>query len=380
MGRHGRAAAGGVAGLRRAARPSAPRHCRRSSTGRWPTCSARPRARRPWTASTSCSRSRSRSWCRSPRCGRPAASSPDAVVGHSQGEIAAAAVAGRAVPGGRRARGALRSQAIADVLAGDGGMMSVPLPVAEVEEHLRARGDDLSIAAVNGPRSVVVSGAARAPGRAAGPSSSPRTYAPSGSRSTTPRTPRRSSGCSDELRTALAPLRPRPARVPFYSTVTGEPLDTTQLDAGYWYRNLRQTVRFDPTIRDAPRHRTPRVRRGQPPPGADRGDPGGDRGDRRHGRGRRHAAARPGRHRPVPDLARRGVRPRSAGGLVPGVRPGPAGSRCPPTRSSASGSGPSRRPRGRTPAPGRRTRSSGPPSNSRTPRPWPPACGSTRRR
>ena len=77
---------------------------------------------------------------------------PDAVVGHSQGEIAAACVAG-ALPLADAARVvALRSRALA-ALAGRGGMVSVPLPAAEVET-----GDGLSVAAVNGPRSTVVSG------------------------------------------------------------------------------------------------------------------------------------------------------------------------------------------------------------------------------
>ncbi|MFK0195936.1 SDR family NAD(P)-dependent oxidoreductase, partial [Kitasatospora sp. NPDC090308] len=35
------------------------------------------------------------------------------------------------------------------------------------------------------------------------------------------------------------------ATIPFHSTVTGEPIDTATLDAAYWYRNLREPVRFD---------------------------------------------------------------------------------------------------------------------------------------
>ncbi|MFE7135557.1 type I polyketide synthase, partial [Streptomyces sp. NPDC057638] len=48
-----------------------------------------------------------------------------------------------------------------------------------------------------------------------------------------------------ELLDVLAPINPRPARIPFYSTVDAGPIDTTMLDASYWYRNLRQTVRFE---------------------------------------------------------------------------------------------------------------------------------------
>ena len=37
--------------------------------------------------------------------------------------------------------------------------------------------------------------------------------------------------------------------MPFYSSVTGDLLDTSELDAAYWYRNLRDTVRFEDATR-----------------------------------------------------------------------------------------------------------------------------------
>jgi acyl transferase domain-containing protein len=84
---------------------------------------------------------------------------PAAVVGHSQGEIAAAYVAGvltledAALVAGRRSR------ALA-VLAGLGGMVSIAAPEELVRQRLSAwGGGDLEVAVVNGPRSVVVSGA-----------------------------------------------------------------------------------------------------------------------------------------------------------------------------------------------------------------------------
>ncbi len=51
-----------------------------------------------------------------------------------------------------------------------------------------------------------------------------------------------------ELAEVLAGLSPVPARIPFYSTVTAGVLDTTALDGGYWYRNLRHQVRFAETV------------------------------------------------------------------------------------------------------------------------------------
>ncbi|GDY60234.1 hypothetical protein SVIO_108570 [Streptomyces violaceusniger] len=83
---------------------------------------------------------------------------PDAVVGHSQGEIAAACVSGALSLEDAARVVALRGQAIARRLAGRGGMLSVALPQAEAEARLRRWDGRVSIAAVNGPGSVVLSG------------------------------------------------------------------------------------------------------------------------------------------------------------------------------------------------------------------------------
>ena len=82
---------------------------------------------------------------------------PDAVVGHSQGEIAAAVVAGAlSLEDGARVV-ALRSQLVRQ-LAGGGGMAVVELPVEAVEGLLERDGLALSVAVVNTPSSTVVSG------------------------------------------------------------------------------------------------------------------------------------------------------------------------------------------------------------------------------
>ncbi|MEE4592906.1 SDR family NAD(P)-dependent oxidoreductase [Streptomyces sp. DSM 41524] len=172
---------------------------------------------------------------------------PAAVVGHSQGEIAAACVAGALSLEDAARVVALRSRALR-ALSGRGGMVSVSLPVNSVRERLGAWGERLSVAAVNGPSAVVVSGDADAldellavcEGEGIRARRVPVDYA---------------SHCAhveaieDELRHALAGIAPRSSSVPFYSTVAGGVLDTAELDAGYWYRNLRQTVRFEETVR-----------------------------------------------------------------------------------------------------------------------------------
>ncbi|MYW05546.1 acyltransferase domain-containing protein, partial [Streptomyces sp. SID3343] len=43
-------------------------------------------------------------------------------------------------------------------------------------------------------------------------------------------------------------LTPHPATVPFYSTVTGDLLDTTTLTPTYWYDNLRKPVLYHQTL------------------------------------------------------------------------------------------------------------------------------------
>src|SRR4051794_13310008 len=82
---------------------------------------------------------------------------PDAVVGHSQGEIAAAVVAGiLSLDDGARVV-ALRSRALR-ALSGQGGMASVAGPAAAVRDRIAGWGSRLAVAAVNGPDATVVSG------------------------------------------------------------------------------------------------------------------------------------------------------------------------------------------------------------------------------
>ncbi|MGW7009002.1 type I polyketide synthase, partial [Streptomyces sp. NPDC054933] len=172
---------------------------------------------------------------------------PAAVVGHSQGEIAAACVAGAlSLEDGARVV-ALRSRAIT-ALSGRGGMVSVSQPVDNARERLGAWGGRLSVAAVNGPNSVVVSGDSGALDELVAECEAEGVRArrvPVDYASHSVHVER----IHDELQQALAPITPVSAEVPFYSTVTGELIDTTALDAGYWYRNLRQTVEFERAIR-----------------------------------------------------------------------------------------------------------------------------------
>uniref|UniRef100_UPI000A886F06 type I polyketide synthase n=1 Tax=Actinomadura kijaniata TaxID=46161 RepID=UPI000A886F06 len=173
---------------------------------------------------------------------------PDAVVGHSQGEIAAAHVAGALTLDDAARIVALRSRALLD-LAGSGGMASVPLPPAEVEALLdRPDRRNLGVAAVNSPGSTVVAGAAgelRELVDSCQADGVPARLIPVDYASHTPHV----EPVRDRIARDLAGIVPRPADVPFYSTVTAGPIDTGGLDGDYWYTNLRHRVRFEETTR-----------------------------------------------------------------------------------------------------------------------------------
>ncbi|WP_026422673.1 type I polyketide synthase [Actinokineospora inagensis] len=169
---------------------------------------------------------------------------PAAVVGHSQGEIAAAHIAGALSLADSATVVALRSRAIT-AIAGTGGMMSIALPADQVRADLSGH-DDLHIAAVNGPTATVVAGDtaqlrdlhARYESRDVRARIIPVDYA-----SHTPHM----APLREPLLTALGGIRPTAADIPFCSTLTGGLLDPTDLTAEYWYRNLRNPVRFHDT-------------------------------------------------------------------------------------------------------------------------------------
>ncbi|MDF3294248.1 SDR family NAD(P)-dependent oxidoreductase [Streptomyces sp. RB6PN23] len=170
---------------------------------------------------------------------------PAAVVGHSQGEIAAACVAGGlSLSDGARVV-ALRSRAIAENLTG-GGMVALALPAVQVEE-LITNWPGLSVAVINGPASMVVAGESDALDLLLAHCRDREVQA------------RRIAvdyashshlveRIQERLLSDLAPIAPQSSGVPVYSSVTGELMDTASWGAEYWYRNLRNTVLFEKAL------------------------------------------------------------------------------------------------------------------------------------
>ncbi|MEU8385289.1 SDR family NAD(P)-dependent oxidoreductase, partial [Streptosporangium sp. NPDC048865] len=142
---------------------------------------------------------------------------------------------------------ALRSRLIGERLAGSGAMASVALPVERVDEYVQGWGGRVSVAAVNGPTSVVVSGEVQAVEelveRLNGEGVRVRRIAVDYASHSA-----QVDLIGEELREVLAQVAPGPVRVAMISTVDGRWVEGPELGAGYWCENLRRTVGFASAI------------------------------------------------------------------------------------------------------------------------------------
>ncbi|WP_236543852.1 type I polyketide synthase [Spiractinospora alimapuensis] len=171
---------------------------------------------------------------------------PDYVVGHSVGEVAAAHVAGvLSLPDACTlitARGALMQR-----LPDGGGMLSVRLSEKEVISTIAGFADRVSVAAVNSPTSTVISGDADALTELA------EVFRDQGTRTTALRVSHafhsaRMDPILDPFRETLRGLRFRTPQIPLVSNLTGEIVSEEILDPDYWVRHARQTVRFADSV------------------------------------------------------------------------------------------------------------------------------------
>ena len=171
---------------------------------------------------------------------------PAAVVGHSQGEIAAAYVAGALSLEDSARVVALRSRALV-ALAGHGGMASLAFPLDQAQARIAESAGRISVAAVNGPASLVVSGEPDALAKLVEDCQT------DGLRARLIQVDYASHSAQveqirEELLEALSGIEPRTGTVPLLSTVTADWLDTSTMDTEYWYTNLRETVRFNEAV------------------------------------------------------------------------------------------------------------------------------------
>ncbi|HEX3480890.1 MAG TPA: type I polyketide synthase, partial [Kofleriaceae bacterium] len=171
---------------------------------------------------------------------------PDAIVGHGAGELAAFHEAGVYSLEDAVQIAIHRGRLMHD-LAGSGAMLAVGLSEAAAEARIAPVAGRVAIAAIDGPRSVALSGdrdaldAIRAELAAEQVAAQ---WLPVAIAYHSPAMDR----IRDELVAALAGLHPRPAMLPLYLTAAEGTAGGPELDAAYWWRNVRDPVRFRAAI------------------------------------------------------------------------------------------------------------------------------------
>jgi len=167
---------------------------------------------------------------------------PDAVVGHSVGEIAAAYVAGAlSLPEAVRLV-CLRGN-VMQPTHGKGRMLATGLSHAQAQEVIQEWQGQVAIAAHNGPQSIILAGQPAAIDELA------RQFTQAGMFNRTLEMPYafhspQMDVCQAAFVAQAAPVAPQPVRITMLSTVTGTHVRGPELDVGYWGRNLRAPVLF----------------------------------------------------------------------------------------------------------------------------------------
>ena len=167
---------------------------------------------------------------------------PDAMVGHSLGEVAAAHLTG-AISLGDAVRLIILRGRLTQRVIGLGRTVAAGLSSAEAYEVAAASDGRISVAAINGPTSTTLSGDPDSIVEQVDDWSAEGTFARLLNVEVAFHGPQMDP-LAAELAESLAGLRPKPATIPMASTVSGEWVDGPSLDPAYWARNLRETVQF----------------------------------------------------------------------------------------------------------------------------------------
>lgn len=172
---------------------------------------------------------------------------PDAVVGHSVGEVSSAWASGM-LPLEQSLTVSRHRSRVQAKAAGHGGMLATSLGSATAEAIADASGGRIDVAAINAPGAVTLAGEVEALKGLAAQLEDDGVFA----RMLAVEVPYHSAymePLKDELIDALSALQPVAPSVPLYSTVTGRRVETRRFDAEYWADNVREPVRFMAAIR-----------------------------------------------------------------------------------------------------------------------------------
>ncbi len=171
---------------------------------------------------------------------------PDAVVGHSLGEVAAAHVAG-ALSFDDAVRVICHRSRLVKPTVGQGAMAAVELSIEDARRVLVGVEDRVSVAASNGPSSTVLSGDPGALAAILDQLQCDDVFCRMVKVDFASHSPQMEALRADLLR-ALEGVQPRAEVLPIYSTVTGHVAHGTEFDARYWARNLREPVLFSTAV------------------------------------------------------------------------------------------------------------------------------------
>jgi acyl transferase domain-containing protein len=169
-------------------------------------------------------------------------------IGHSVGELAAACLAGVLSVDDAARIAAVRGRLMGSLPSG-GAMIAVDLCI-EQAEALVADEPGCAIAAVNGPRSLAISGAADAVARAHAAIRGRGGRAVNLTVSHAFHSPLMEPMVA-EFRHELSGLAPAPAEFPLFSTVLGREVEGHEMDADYWANQICSPVRFFDAVRAA---------------------------------------------------------------------------------------------------------------------------------
>jgi acyl transferase domain-containing protein/acyl carrier protein len=172
---------------------------------------------------------------------------PDVVIGHSMGEVAAGCVAGALTVQDAAAIICRRSR-VTGRLRGQGAMVLVELSENAAAGTVREQGAAVVVAAANGPTETVLAGDPAELGRLVDRLGADGVFTRWVDVDVASHSPQMDA-LGAELAEALADVEPRPGTVPIRSTVLGEVIDGSGMDAAYWVANLRRSVRFLSAVR-----------------------------------------------------------------------------------------------------------------------------------
>ncbi|HRI71827.1 MAG TPA: SDR family NAD(P)-dependent oxidoreductase, partial [Polyangium sp.] len=171
---------------------------------------------------------------------------PDCVIGHSMGEVAAAHIAGL-LSLEDAVNVICRRSRLLKRISGQGAMALVELPIAEAELAIGAYNSQLATAVSNGPRSTVLSGAPEALEAVLTALEAKGVFCRRVKVDVASHSPQVDPLKADLL-DELCQIKPQASQLPMRSTVTCQPLQGPEVDATYWWNNLRQPVRFSDVV------------------------------------------------------------------------------------------------------------------------------------